>query len=69
MLCIRGESSPFGTRGDAKQNLSSGVVLFALLLLLLLLVLVLLVLLLVELFVDAQVDEVDQVSVVAAVWI
>ena len=60
MLCIRGESSPFGTRGDAKQNLSSVVVLLVLVLALPLVVLLLLLLLLlvVELVVDAEVQQV-----------
>ena len=59
VLCIRGESSPFGTRGDAKQNLSSVVVpLVLVLVLLLVLVLVLLLLLVVELVVDAEVQQV-----------
>ena len=44
VLCIRGESSPFGTRGGAKQNLSSVVVpVLLVLVLVLLLVLVLVV--------------------------
>ena len=54
VLCIRGESSPFGTRGHAKPNLSSGVVLLALVLLLVLLLL----LVVVEFFVDAEVQQV-----------
>ena len=62
MLCIRGESSPFGTRGGAKQNLSSVVVLFGVaLLLLLVLLLVLLLLLLLVLVVDVVDAEGQQV--------
>ena len=61
MLCIRGKSSPFGTRGGVKKNLSSVVVPLVLVLLLLLVLL-----LVVELVVDAEVQQVGEMS---AGWI